>query len=64
MEDHLLRKRVHQFYAIKVICLTNKTAKLDDHIAYAAIQIQINDKESEMTFFLYRNLFNYKNICQ
>ena len=51
MEDHLLRKRVHQFYAIKVICLTNKTAKLDDHIAYAAIQIQINDKESEMTFF-------------
>ena len=44
-EDHLLRKRVKQFYAIKAICLHRQSGSLDDHIEFATIQAQISEKE-------------------
>ena len=44
-EDHLLRKRTQQFYAIKAICLTKKVSTLEDFIEFANIQLQIEDKE-------------------
>ena len=44
-EDHLLRKRVRQFYVIKAICLHKQNCQLDDLIEFANIQAQINDKE-------------------
>lgn len=50
-EDHLLRKRVQQYYAIKAICLTKKASTLDDFIEFANIKIQIDDKECELTSF-------------
>ena len=43
-EDHLLRKRVRQFYAIKAICLHNQVGMLDDHIEFITIQTQMDDK--------------------
>ena len=44
-EDHLLRKRVRQFYTIKAICLHKQHGKLDDLIEFANIQAQLDDKE-------------------
>ena len=44
-EDHLLRKRVRQFYVIKAICLHKQNCQLDDLIEFANIQAQIDDKE-------------------
>ena len=44
-EDHLLRKRVKQFYAIKAICLHKQSSSLDDYIEFANIQAQIAEKE-------------------
>ena len=50
-EDHLLRKRVRQFYAIKAICLHRQNGKLDDLIEFANIQAQIDDKERNVKVF-------------
>ena len=44
-EDHLLRKRIKQFYAIKAICLHTNNGCLDDRIEFANIQAQLEDKE-------------------
>ena len=53
-EDHLLRKRVRQYYAIKAVCLHRSEGTLDDHIEFATIQQQINDKEpNEQVYFFF-----------
>ena len=57
-EDHLLRKRVRQFYVIKAICLHKQNCHLDDLIEFANVQAQIDEKEKRWHFF--RKIFYYK----